>query len=65
MGLLNWLRNAVGINDAGRESANLNENKLLEWLGIDRSNQRDNLLYLSEGFIRDDGKTSVKAICGR
>ena len=37
MGLLNWLRNAVGINDAGRESAILNENKLLEWLGIDRS----------------------------
>ena len=37
MGLLNWLRNAVGISDAGRESANLNENKLLEWLGIDRS----------------------------
>lgn len=38
MGLMKWLRNAIaGEGTSGRDTANLNEAKLLEWLGIDTS----------------------------
>lgn len=35
MGFFKWLQNAVGIESTGSGTANINEAKLLEWLGID------------------------------